>query len=183
MVVPELMMTMLPAPDRKPLMLNARLAEMPPPPPAAPWEMYDWPKTWILPVIGKVASSPPLSRPPFRIRPGLPPTPGKSRTAPDCLARSSEFVYIVREAPGKVWVPAVAGLRMRVLFRPLPITTPLKTVSYVFATTGATKAPLLVAIPSELVFQMAAVQLAPEAWILVVVRLAARAVPIRQNKA
>src|SRR2546425_8628465 len=48
--VPELRMTMVPVPLSAPIKLKARLTEMPPPPPLAPWEMYDWEATWILPV-------------------------------------------------------------------------------------------------------------------------------------
>src|SRR6266481_241331 len=130
------------------------------------------------PVIGKVVSSPPLSRPPFRINPGFPPTPGKSSVAPGCLARSSELVSIINESPGKVWNPDAAGLRMRVLLAPLPIVTPLETVSYVLPATGGPTA-----VPVPLVFQIAAVQLLPPGWTTVVVRLAAPEMPELQRTA
>src|SRR5258705_13074202 len=116
--------------------------------------------------------------PPLRIRPGFPPTPGKSRVAPDCLARSSELVSIIKESPGKVWTPAAAGLRMRVLAAPLPMVTPLKTVSYVLPGTGGPTA-----VPVPLVFQIMPFQFAPADCTTVVVRLAARETPRLQRTA
>src|SRR5436305_10278702 len=115
--------------------------------------------------------------PPFRIRPGLPPTPGKFITFPmdPTLKRISVLVPIVRESPGNVALPLVGG-RIRVLFAPGPTSSPLNTSPYVLpATCGPTNAPVSPA-PNDvaLVFQIAAVHAFPPACTLVVVRFAAR---------
>src|SRR6266536_661549 len=106
--------------------------------------------------------------PPLRINPGLPLTPGKFRVtlaapAVPPFARSSVFVYIVKESPGKILMPAEAWLRMRVLALLLPIGVPLATVSYVLPATGASAvlAPSPPEVPTAFVLQIAAVQSAP----------------------
>ena len=74
--------------------------------------------------------SPSFKSPPFKISPGLPPTPGKLRVVGGVpLVRSSVFVFNVNELPAKVTVPDTAGDRIRVLFRPLPTPVPLNAVA------------------------------------------------------
>src|SRR5882757_3578479 len=108
--------------------------------------------------------SPLFKNPPFKIRPGLPPTPGKlAASGGTPLNRSSVLVFKVNESPGKATVPVMVGDRTRVLFRPLPMLVPLKTRAYALPVAGAT------AVPVPFVRQMAAVQSAPVSWTLVVV--------------
>jgi len=116
--------------------------------------------------VGEVLS-PLFNNPPFKINPGLPPTPAKLRVVGGVpFVLSSVFVFRVSELPAKVSVPDTAGDRMRVLFKPFPMLVPLDFVAYALPTTGAT------AVPVPLVCQMAAVQSVPAASTEAVVRLA-----------
>src|SRR5581483_914516 len=113
--------------------------------------------------------SPLFRSPPFKIRPGLPPTPGKLRVVGGVpLVRSSVLVFNVNELPGNVTAPLTAGDRTRVLFTPLAMPMPLKTSAQGLLAFAATVAPV------PLVCQMTAVQSAPCAWTFVVVRITGR---------
>ena len=117
-----------PLPLNWPAMLNPRNG-LATPPPLSPQMIIEKDSTAIFPVMVNTVSSPGLSTPPLRIKPGLPFTPGKSRMAPTPLARISVLVFKVSESPMKVWIPAVAGLRTRVLAVLVPKTVPLATHS------------------------------------------------------
>src|SRR5260370_33049247 len=100
--------------------------------------------------------SPLFKNPPFRISPGLAPTPGKLRVVGGVpFVRSSVLVLKVNELPGKVTVPDTAGDRTRVLLVPFPILMPVNTKAQSCPAKGGT------AVPAPLVFQMAAVQSEP----------------------
>src|SRR5712671_4285107 len=94
--------------------------------------------------------SPLFKSPPFKISPGLLPTPGKLSVLGGVpFVRNSVLVFKVNELPGKFTVPVTAGDRTRVLFSPFPTPVPLNTNAQAIPAMGAT------AVPVPLVFQMA----------------------------